>query len=1476
MSTSPPSAAAVLEYMCLFTHDLRRKQKRWQDGRLKYHTFNKRVMVYDERGNFVGDMHWHHDYDFDEGEEVELDRGGVIVQVSGLVARRETDLTELLDKRVKEKEQRQIQHIARSPAPTSVLPRSRPRPSVIPPDHFQLRHRPLHQVIGTPTGHHGKALVPSESPFEQRQQAQAAAAAAAAAPDLSDERAAKRRKHDDAPPSKSGYATALFGQSLTLSATPASSVPTSRRPRPELNSDPSRKADYPSAKEDAVPIQREKPKVSHHLNQKTGYAQGLFGQSLTLSHTPVSSVPSRRQPRHKSGSNSTLDVDTWEDQSDLQPALREQPKASYHYNQPASKQQTIAQKTEASLSRKRPAASNELAEGHITPGVVKEISNVPRDHRVREAKHAAPVDDGVIVIDDPGPVDQTVRHPRKEKGTPKDRSNVAAPRQKSSRGKAASNRPAEQENDQGSESEGRGRPGQSKRARLITSKPATKETTTTHSASEINQDVLPSFGTLRRPDEHVTELRLKSRKRGLLMISDAPKKPRRQVIGNLNKSSEVTEDLQTTDGADLNGLFRSPSAKHAAIHHREHVPGNSPLSIDRASEDGMSGNPFNLHMANGDDEWEDEEPRKGTRRTRAARTISTELGEINDHTQLSPAHQDSDREIPLEDDGVILGEDAVSDQATTHPDRVYDPYRIPSSPEEEVPFSWPASSPRAKLPPTIGSSNKGPDDVLAARKAGHKSNTVTEIKKQRTFRRKLVLEDDEEADMAPGVPDPTLVTLDDTEDSAPETNKTAPTEQSKTKRTAAISKRKSGVHHDLTDLDSDDGVSVKTTKLIAKKQHNEAYPESQDEQVGKRRRSTRQSRNRVDELEVSSLASEQDVSDEEVGPKKRQCRAVKASENRPRLERIKKNIKSRELIGFNLAALNAPLGPRGVGMPFGILPSPINESMQRRTSNEAAMHLSSDPLAEDGDMKTLPVDSGRQSTNSGPDRIVIDESLSPVLSSGTATTPPGPLAVNTRVVKPATTNKEHFGVIGNASADSTSNKERDGSTRIPGAPPRENSTGMIPSLDNPIVIDQIVNDCDPRHSQTKADISHAAINKDSALSNVSVDKSEAQKSTPARRRQQSKAAGDTAPEMKASQFAPITTETAKTISPPAIAATISSTSLQAPMINLQQRLSTGEGADDTDAEVERSNAGTTGSTTGSDEAAIVEAQVPLDATEQVPTSATRQQPSTAAKEDDGQAQVERGQPDAVYGIQVERIAGPAAGSRMTAPFKKPIPVMRRQPSATTVANNAHAVPIEEGPDSAGNDRNIPTCASAAPSITDAPQQKPTVTPVRPSSNEEDNTKGESDTSGEKLETRQAPAGPILRHKAIGLRRQITAPRRVNNIGTAQTLAGASETQTAESTAKAAARIVNPASRGRKAALASDAVGQVPQRVLPPTQPALLVPISTADLACTPYEPPPKEPERPKKKMTFPGFQSARGEGPWSREAFDLLESGRPG
>ncbi|KAI1761992.1 hypothetical protein GGR53DRAFT_446597 [Hypoxylon sp. FL1150] len=241
---APPSTAPVLEFVCLFTHDLRRKQKRWQDGRLKYHTFNRRIMVHDERGNFIGDTHWREDCDFDEGEELELERGGVVVQVGECTGSRDQDLSELIDKRAQEKAERQAAAMARRQAT-----RAPATPAANPP-HFQLRHKPLHHLIGTPTGKHGRAIIPKESPYEERQKL-------AVTPQSDAARPAKRRKREVSPPSKGGYARALFGTALTLSGAPAStplirsrlprspsvliddSTPTSSNPAPhESKSDP--------------------------------------------------------------------------------------------------------------------------------------------------------------------------------------------------------------------------------------------------------------------------------------------------------------------------------------------------------------------------------------------------------------------------------------------------------------------------------------------------------------------------------------------------------------------------------------------------------------------------------------------------------------------------------------------------------------------------------------------------------------------------------------------------------------------------------------------------------------------------------------------------------------------------------------------------------------------------------------------------------------------------------------------------------------------------------------------------------------------------------------------------------------------------------------------------------------------------------------------------------------------------------------
>src|SRR6266536_3295283 len=92
------NTAPILEFKCLFTHDLRRKQKRWQDGRLRFHTFNRRVMVYDPQGNFIGDLHWRQSEEVEDGDEMTLERG-VKVQVEERIGKADQDVSEVIAKR---------------------------------------------------------------------------------------------------------------------------------------------------------------------------------------------------------------------------------------------------------------------------------------------------------------------------------------------------------------------------------------------------------------------------------------------------------------------------------------------------------------------------------------------------------------------------------------------------------------------------------------------------------------------------------------------------------------------------------------------------------------------------------------------------------------------------------------------------------------------------------------------------------------------------------------------------------------------------------------------------------------------------------------------------------------------------------------------------------------------------------------------------------------------------------------------------------------------------------------------------------------------------------------------------------------------------------------------------------------------------------------------------------------------------------
>ncbi|CAF9936252.1 MAG: hypothetical protein ALECFALPRED_006744 [Alectoria fallacina] len=155
---STQNTAPVLDYRCLYTHDLRRKQKRWQDGLLRFHTFNKRIMVYDVSRNYIGDMHWREDEILQDGDEFKLDRG-ILIQVGEATGSVEQDLTGLFEKRKKAPEVAVIEEISHQSAAALEA-----RPTTVQPS--QLRPKTLNALLGTPKGRIGRAALPTKSPHE--------------------------------------------------------------------------------------------------------------------------------------------------------------------------------------------------------------------------------------------------------------------------------------------------------------------------------------------------------------------------------------------------------------------------------------------------------------------------------------------------------------------------------------------------------------------------------------------------------------------------------------------------------------------------------------------------------------------------------------------------------------------------------------------------------------------------------------------------------------------------------------------------------------------------------------------------------------------------------------------------------------------------------------------------------------------------------------------------------------------------------------------------------------------------------------------------------------------------------------------------------------------------------------------------------------------------------------------------------------
>ena len=146
--TPTQNTAPVHEFRCLFTYDAHKKAKKWHDGSVRFHTFNRRVMVYDDGKHYIGDHHYRQDDEFDEGAELRLDRG-ILVDVGERLGETQTDLAPILDRRKEDASPQQARKIRRVAAASQQQPKK------------------LTQILGT-QGRMGRAR-PMLSPYQHRQ-----------------------------------------------------------------------------------------------------------------------------------------------------------------------------------------------------------------------------------------------------------------------------------------------------------------------------------------------------------------------------------------------------------------------------------------------------------------------------------------------------------------------------------------------------------------------------------------------------------------------------------------------------------------------------------------------------------------------------------------------------------------------------------------------------------------------------------------------------------------------------------------------------------------------------------------------------------------------------------------------------------------------------------------------------------------------------------------------------------------------------------------------------------------------------------------------------------------------------------------------------------------------------------------------------------------------------------------------------------
>ena len=300
MSTLPPSSlsvptsqntAPVIKFRCLYTYDLRRKAKRWQDGYLRFHTFNKRVMVYDTPGTFVGDLHWRQEAEIQDGDELELDKG-VLIQVCERMERTETDLSKLYQRKNPTGSPRPTQSFTQSPRASTPLQPSQP----------SNPRRSLNDLLGIKRTPIESLAAPYEALHTLAQREQNASERASKRQKLlTEERQQEKRAH---PPRPSEPVVIDLVESSTPEPAPAPQQPSKSVATPRRDFNPERSGTHVSSSHaetsSLLTMVHQKHDNPYSFSKSTAPSTSLEIQHNQTPNTPVNTLRlSATKPRKK-------------------------------------------------------------------------------------------------------------------------------------------------------------------------------------------------------------------------------------------------------------------------------------------------------------------------------------------------------------------------------------------------------------------------------------------------------------------------------------------------------------------------------------------------------------------------------------------------------------------------------------------------------------------------------------------------------------------------------------------------------------------------------------------------------------------------------------------------------------------------------------------------------------------------------------------------------------------------------------------------------------------------------------------------------------------------------------------------------------------------------------------------------------------------------------------------------------------------